>query len=111
MNTQRNLIAAVVLALGGACALAGTATPGVDKRQANQEQRIDQGVASGELNQREAHRLQQQQAALRKAERKAKADGTVTHAERKRLHRAQNEVSGNIAQQKHDGQKAGGGKP
>ena len=36
-------------------------TPRIDQRQANQEKRIDQGIASGQLNEREATRLNNQQ--------------------------------------------------
>ena len=34
-------------------------TPVIDQRQANQERRIDQGLVTGQLNQREANRLEQ----------------------------------------------------
>ena len=57
------------------------ATPGIDARQARQEQRIDQGVASGQLNKRETRRLDREQGAINRAENKAKADGTVTALE------------------------------
>jgi hypothetical protein len=36
--------------------MAQTATPNLDKREVNQQQRIDQGVASGQLNARETNR-------------------------------------------------------
>lgn len=105
------LIAAAALALAGATASAQTAasapganTPRIDQRQAKQEQRIDQGIASGELTKREARRMERQQAAIDKAEDKAKADGSVTAKERKRLTHAQNHASRNIARQKHDRQ-------
>jgi len=87
-----------------ATAPAGTNTPGIDKRQANQERRIDQGVAKGTLTPREARRLERQQAAIDKAENKAKADGTVTKQERRRLHQAQDGASRRIHRQKHDRQ-------
>jgi hypothetical protein len=87
-------------------ASAPAATPRVDQRQANQEKRIDQGIASGELTKRETRRLEREQIAINKAEDKAKADGTVTKRERVRLHRAQNQASKDIARQKHDGQTA-----
>ncbi len=80
------------------------ATPGIDKRQAKQEQRIDQGVASGQLTKREAHRLEREQGAVNRAENKAKADGVVTAAERKRLHHMQDAASKDIHHQKHDAQ-------
>jgi hypothetical protein len=105
------LIAAAVLTLAGAAASAQTAasapganTPRIDQRQANQEQRIDQGIASGELTRREATRLERQQGAINKAEEKAKADGSVTAKGRKRLTHAQNHASRNIHRQKHDRQ-------
>ncbi|MBL8312728.1 MAG: hypothetical protein JNK55_03180 [Rubrivivax sp.] len=88
-------------------AMAGPAqTPGLDQRQARQDQRIQQGVASGELNQREARRLENQQDRVEAAETRAKADGKVTAVERRRLDRAQDRASANIAKQKHDRQKA-----
>ena len=105
------LVAAAVLALAGAAASAQTAasapganTPRIDQRQAKQERRIDQGIASGELTQREATRLERQQTAINQAEDKAKADGSVTAKERKRLTHAQNHASRNIYRQKHDRQ-------
>jgi hypothetical protein len=108
MKTCR-LIAAAVLTLAGAAASAqatapGAKTPRIDQRQANQEQRIDQGIASGELTRREARRLERQQTVINKAEDKAKADGSVTGKERRILTRAQNHASGSIARQKHDRQ-------
>lgn len=82
----------------------GASTPLIDARQKRQEKRIEQGKASGELNRREAHRLERQQDRIEKAEARAKADGTVTRAERSRLHNLQDETSRNIRRQKHDRQ-------
>jgi len=112
MNKLSLAAAATVLALSafgasaqeGAASAPGTNTPRIDARQAKQEKRIDQGIASGELTKREARRMNRQQAAVNKAEDKAKADGTVTAQERKRLTQAQNQTSKNIYRQKHDAQ-------
>jgi hypothetical protein len=82
------------------------ATPGIDKRQANQEKRIDQGIASGALTKRETKRLEKEQTVINTAENKAKADGVVTKQERKRLHKMQNHASKDIHNQKHDAQVA-----
>ncbi|MET0514773.1 MAG: hypothetical protein ABW047_05525 [Nitrospiraceae bacterium] len=79
-------------------------TPGIDQRQANQEQRIDNGIASGQLTGREAKRLNNQQDHIQKIEDKVKSDGVVTKKERKRLHAAQDHASRDIARQKHDRQ-------
>ena len=109
-----SIVAAAVLALAtfgasaqsGAASAPGTNTPRVDQRQANQEKRIDQGIASGELNQRETRRLEKQQNVINRAEDKAKADGTVTKTERRSLHKMQNHASKRIHHQKHDAQTA-----
>jgi len=83
---------------------AAPATPRVDARQANQEKRIEQGVASGQLTPRETLRLEREQKHVAVAEEKAKSDGTVTAKERARLHRMQNGASRDIRHQKHDAQ-------
>jgi hypothetical protein len=54
------------------------ATPGIDKRQAEQQKRIDQGVQSGQLTSKEAARLEKGQERVQAMEDKAKADGKVT---------------------------------
>ncbi len=82
------------------------ATSGIDKRQEMQQKRIDQGVKSGELNKREAARLERHQERIGKMEDKAKADGTVTRKERAKIHHAQDHESKRIYRQKHDQQKA-----
>lgn len=81
-------------------------TPVVDQRQANQEKRIDQGIASGQLNQREANRLDREQNRIDRMENRAKADGVVTDKERARIGAAQNRASRHIAREKHDAQGA-----
>ena len=83
----------------------GVATPGVDQRQINQERRIEQGVASGQLTPREAARMQRQQNRVAAAEADAKADGRVTATERARLHAMQDRNSRRIQRQKHDRQR------
>ena len=108
----QTLITAMILAASGA-AFAQTspadpaATPGVDKRMANQQKRIDQGVASGQLNAREAARLQKREAKLAADTAAAKSDGVVTAAERRKLQREAHRDSKAIYKQKHDRQTAG----
>ena len=46
-------------ALPGYALAQTTSTPRIDKRQENQERRIDQGVKSGELTKKEAARLEE----------------------------------------------------
>jgi len=85
-------------------AFAQANTPRIDQRQANQEQRIDQGIASGQLNGREADRLNNQQEHIDKMENKAKSDGVMTKKERARISHAQDRASRQITRQKHDRQ-------
>lgn len=84
--------------------IAQTATPGVTQRQVNQQQRIKQGVRNGELTRREARRMELRQAKVQHDKKVAKADGTVTPAERRKLRREQNRTSRAIRRQKHDAQ-------
>ena len=93
-----------VLAQTAAPARDPAATPGIDQRQANQQKRIDQGVKSGELTQKEAARLEKGQEKVQKMEDKAKADGVVTAKERKRLKKAEDNQSKKIYREKHDRQ-------
>ncbi len=77
-------------------------THGVSKREVNQEERIAQGVKSGELTKAEAKKLQGEEKALRTEKRAYKADGVVTPAERKDLHQDANQASKDIYAEKHD---------
>jgi len=108
MNKTISTVAAAVLAISAFAAAAGTETPRIDQRQANQEQRIDKGIASGELTKREARRMDRQQNRIDKAENQAKADGVVSAKERKVLTKAQNRSSRHIHRQKHDAQERPG---
>ena len=104
MSMYKTGIAALIVSAVPLLAFA-QATPNIDKREANQEQRIQQGVKSGELTPREAARLEKGQAKIRRMEAKAKSDGTVTAQERKRIEHQQNVQSRHIAREKHDRQR------
>jgi hypothetical protein len=96
-------VSATMLAMNG-IPYAQAETPVIDQRQANQEQRIDKGIESGQLNEREANRLNKQQEHINKMEDKAKSDGVVTKKERAGINHAQDRASRNIAREKHDRQ-------
>ena len=108
------LIAALSLTVGGAAIAQApaatvtpkdpTATPKIDQRQANQEKRIQQGVASGALTPKEAANLEKREAKIAKDEAAAKADGKVTAKERRKLNRELDRSSKAIYKQKHDRQ-------
>ena len=64
MKVRYSLLALMIAALSGPVLAQSTdtkSTPRIDKRQENQQKRIDQGVASGALNQKEAARLEKGQ--------------------------------------------------
>jgi hypothetical protein len=110
MSKFKTSIATLVIAALPAFAFAQAApatpaTPGIDKRQAEQQKRIDQGVKSGQLTNREAARLEKGQAKVQRMETKAKADGVVTAKERRQITREQNKQSKRIAREKHDAQR------
>jgi len=104
MKIASNLLFAVLAAVA-LPVLAQTSTPKADQRQANQQKRIDQGVATGQLTGKEAARLERGQERVQKLEDKAKADGVVTKKERARLQQAENVQSRHIARQTHDRQR------
>jgi hypothetical protein len=97
-----NLVAALVAVV--ALPVFAQSTPVIDKREANQEARIQQGVASGQLTPHEAARLEKGQQHVENLEAKAKADGVVTGKERATIAHAQNVQSHRIHRQKHDRQ-------
>ena len=79
-------------------------TPAIDQKQTEQQQRINQGVQSGQLTPAEAAKLEHGQARIHKMENKAKADGVVTAKERQRIRHAQDIENRKIAKEKHDRQ-------
>jgi hypothetical protein len=93
------------LTLGTAGWAQSNETPGVDARQERQQNRIADGIASGELTPREAAKLERREAHIERSEQRAKADGVVTPAERRHLNRELNRSSRAIARQKHDAQR------
>jgi len=65
----------------------------LDQRQTNQEQRIDQGITSGRLN--------DQKEQVNKMETRAKSDAIMTEKERARIAAAQDRAARHIAHEKH----------
>jgi len=88
----------------GASVVSMAGPHGINKREYRQQQRINQGIRSGELTRREAERAEAGLAKTKIDERYAKADGVVTPRERARLQRDLNRESRLIYRQKHDGQ-------
>ena len=92
MNTTRNLIAAAIVAAFPLWA--GAQTTGSEvQRDINQQQRIEQGLQSGQLTTREAAKLEKEESKVNRMESRALKDGTLTDAEKARINRAQSVVA------------------
>jgi len=78
----------------------------VGQRQRNQQERIAQGVKSGQLNPRETARLEGREAAIHKEVHNDRVanGGKLTPAEKAKVNRQENRTSRAIYRQKHDAQ-------
>ena len=100
------LLSAAATAQAAEPAASGAKMPRVERREAKQEARIDQGIASGALTGRETKALDAQQGRIDRVENRAKADGVVTKGEREHITHLQNKANRDIKVQKHDRQTA-----
>lgn len=100
--TKPGYFAALTVAL----VLAGSAqAQSVNQRQGRQQERINQGVASGRLTAREAVRDERQQSRINASEARMRAnnDGRLSSNQRERLQSRQNRASAHIYRSKHNG--------
>lgn len=102
---MKSTIAALLISVLPAIALAQPLTTRIDQRKELQQQRIEQGVQSGQLTAKEAARLQKGQAKVQKMEDRATKDGVLTLKERDRIERAQDKQDKKIYREKHDKQR------
>ena len=72
------------------------------QRNINQQQRIEQGIQSGQLSNREVAKLERGQARVTAAEARAGANGRVGAAEQAGIQARENRQSGRIYQKKHN---------
>lgn len=104
--TARTFLGTLMLALSAGAMAQAVAASGaeqrIDQRQANQEQRIQQGVAKGELTTHEQLRLQRGQVRIDAAQQRAQADGKLTTHEQQRIEKRQDVQSKVIYRHKHD---------
>ncbi|ABA88788.1 hypothetical protein Pcar_1543 [Syntrophotalea carbinolica DSM 2380] len=73
-----------------------------DPVQRNQQQRITQGVRSGEITRPELRKLRHEQRRIKRFSRQARADGKMNKWERRHLKAMKNHASRNIYQAKHN---------
>ncbi|QKG53520.1 hypothetical protein [Hymenobacter sp. BRD67] len=93
-----------LLAVSAPLAQAQDRTPAINARQAQERNRIRQGVRSGELTRPEAARLRGREARIGADKRAARADGVVTRGERQEIRHDEQRTSRAIYNQKHDRQ-------
>ena len=106
MKLSRKLIVTAALAALPLASLAqttGNATGNMYDRNVEQQNRIEQGLRTGDLNVQEASRLERQEAGVSRMESRALRDGTLSADERARITAAQDRVSQNIARERQDG--------
>ena len=91
----------------GAQSTTSTPDPTVGQRKENQQDRIAQGVKSGQLTAGETGRLEHQEAGINREERgmRAQDNGHLTTQDRKTLHAQQNQESRRIYRDKHNARK------
>jgi len=102
---MKTKITVVALSVGVLFALPVLAqnTADVVQRDVNQQQRIENGLKSGQLNTKEVAKLEKGEANIDKMEQRALSDGKMTNAEKQRIEAAQNKESHAIARAKSNG--------
>jgi hypothetical protein len=107
--TKLILIASLTLAPAAIFAQT-TPTPGqhdydINQRKVDQQDRIAQGVRSGQLTAGETGRLEHQEAGINREERgmRAQDNGHLTKSDRQTIHQQQNQESRRIYRDKHNG--------
>lgn len=104
MNKTKITLALSVATLLSGAAFADTVAEKDQQRDVNQQQRIEQGLQSGQLNTKEAGRLEREQQHIDRMEAHDMKDGHISAGEQARLDKAQNAASADIYKQKHDAQ-------
>ena len=104
MNLKKAAVAVALGAVFSTAALAQHQGGGIERRDAMNNERIEQGIRSGQLTPRETARLREMQARVERMESRARRDGVMTERERARIETAQNELSRAIRHEKHDEQ-------
>ncbi|GGC70689.1 hypothetical protein [Undibacterium terreum] len=102
MKTTK-LLAVLLSSLFATAAFAQTAGTEV-QRDVNQQQRIENGLKSGQLSTREAAKLEREEKAVDKTEARALKDGKLSQAEKNRIQNMQNKVSSDIHADKTNAQ-------
>lgn len=106
VSNQRRLALFGAIALGMGLALGAQAqTAGSEtQRDVDQQQRIEQGLKSGQLTTHEASQLERGEARIDRTEQRDMRDGSLSAADKAQIQNMQNRESAAIYGQKHDAQ-------
>lgn len=103
MSTARTLSLASLLIASAFAASAFAQTSATEvQRDVKQQQRIEQGLKSGQLSTQEAAQLERGESRIDKMEARALRDGQLSPQEKARIQAAQNQQSQAIANDKHN---------
>ena len=107
MKTRLGRITLWVLTLGVGFGIPGAWAEGVvARREENQQNRIAQGIGSGQLTAGETARLEHGEQKIERARERALSDGKLSWREKKRLRHRENKESHRIYRLKHNPRKA-----
>lgn len=98
-----SMFAAALLAVSTSVGMCQTSAT-IHQRKENQQDRIAQGVRSGQLTAHETRNLERREVSINREEHRMRRadDGRLTRADRKAINRRQNRVSRSIYRDKHN---------
>jgi hypothetical protein len=112
MNLTRFVLAATLIlspmAVFAQAPATTTPAPTINQRKENQQDRIAQGVKSGQLTAGETSHIEHQEAGINKEEKgmRAQDNGHLTKQDKKTINQQQNQESKRIHRDKHNAKKA-----
>jgi len=103
MKTTAITLQLIAMSVLTTAAWAQTPAEQGQQRDVNQQQRIEQGLQSGQLSTKEAGSLERQEKHVDNMEARDLKNGSMSAGEQARLNAAQNKVSSDIYADKHNG--------
>jgi hypothetical protein len=103
MKTTAITVQLIAMSVLTTAAWAQTPAEQDQQRNVNQQQRIEQGLQSGQLSTKEAGSLERQEKHVDNMEARDLKNGSMSAGEQARLNAAQNKVSSDIYADKHNG--------
>ena len=102
MSKMMGLSALAALALATGALADGPRTDQVVDRDIKQQERVENGLQTGQLTTREAGRIEQDEARIDRTEARDLKDGKLSPEEQARINQMQNRTSAEIYRDKHD---------